>query len=63
MGDADRKALILRKVDDLVTRFVWGDRQEDEDLSAAELYNAINSDVCPIDEIVDRFRKGMEGAA
>lgn len=54
------KKKILEYVSDLVGDFVYYDRKECEDLSADNLKKAIASGKITVDEIVDKFREGMQ---
>lgn len=47
---------IMVRVDDLVINFVYYDRKEDDELSAADLESAISCGQVTVDEIVERFR-------
>ena len=51
------KQLILDKVSDLVSDFLYYDRKEDSVLSIDDLKNAIKTNVITIDKIVEEFRK------
>lgn len=54
------KQIILFTIDDLVANFVYYDRKEDEDLTAQQLYEAFNLGEITIDQMVERFREGLE---
>lgn len=54
------KNKILGHVSDLVGDFVYYDRKECEDLSYDDLRKAIVSGEITVDEIVDKFREGMQ---
>jgi len=56
------KEKILGTVSDLVANFMYYDRNEDFDLDLGDIENAIHNKVITIDEIVDKFRKGIEAA-
>lgn len=54
------KQIILGKIGDLVSSFLYYDRKEDEDLSIAELKSAINNGIINSDEIVSEFKNELE---
>jgi hypothetical protein len=54
------KQNILNKITDLCSRFLYYDRKEDEDLSMAQLNEAVKSGEITVDEMVDEFRKNLE---
>ena len=56
----DLKDNILGTVDDLVSDFLYYDRKEDEYLPRGAIQCAIEDGVVSVDEIVGRFRKGLE---
>jgi hypothetical protein len=58
-----RAALILDTVTDLVSMFMYYDRKEDEDLPRGEIEEAIAFGEVTVDEIVARFRAGVEARA
>lgn len=51
---------ILATVDDLVTDFMHYDRKEDELLPRFAIEQAIQDGEVTVDEIVNRFRKGIQ---
>ena len=53
---------IMTTVDDLVRDFVYYDRKEDDELSAADLESAISCGQVTVDEIVERFRVQLKEA-
>lgn len=53
------KNLILGKISDLVSDFLYYNRKNDEELSVEDLENAIKNKEITIDEIVDEFRKKL----
>lgn len=53
---------IMVRVDDLVINFVYYDRKEDDELSAADLESAISCGQVTVDEIVERFRVQLREA-
>lgn len=59
----DTKAMILDTVSDLVGRFVYYDRKEDENLSREALNQALRDGVVTVDEIVAVFRYDIEAWA
>lgn len=54
------KEMILGYVDALISDFVYYDRKEDEDLNMDQLNEAIKSGIVSIDEMTERFKKGLE---
>lgn len=54
------KELILNKIENLCSDFLYYDRKEDEDLSYEQLKGAVLSGEITIDEMVDKFRKHLE---
>ena len=54
------KQRILLIIDDLVINFVYYDQKEDEDLTGQQLYGAFNLGEITIDQMVERFREGLE---
>lgn len=59
-GMTDKKEQILDAVDDLVASFLYYDRQNDEDLPVGEIEQALNRNSLTIEDIVIRFREGLE---
>ncbi len=55
-----RRETILDTVDDLVSDFLYYDRKEDEDLPRGEIEAAIEAGEVTIDDLVARFRDGLE---
>ena len=51
------KEHILGTVDDLVSSFLYYDRQEDEQLTVGDIDSAIEKGDITIDEIVNKFRE------
>jgi len=56
----DKKQVILNTIEDLVSKFVYYDRKEDEELSMKQLNKAVKDGIVTIDEIVAEFRKHLE---
>ena len=54
------KQIILDKISDLCSDFLYYDRKEDEDLTVEQLNEAVNSGEITIDEMVLEFRKHLE---
>ena len=54
------KQLILDKISDLCSDFLYYDRKEDEDLSIKQLKSAVESGEITVDEMVDEFRRNLE---
>jgi hypothetical protein len=55
-----RKVQILGTIDDLVSKFLYYDRKDDEDLSREELYRAISDGEIIVEEIVKRFEETLK---
>lgn len=55
------KKIILDAISDLCSKFLYYDRKEDEQLSVDQLNKAVKDGEITIDEIVEEFRKGLEG--
>jgi hypothetical protein len=53
------KLIIINTVKDLCSNFLYYDRKEDEELSAEDLQNAINSGEITIEEIVAEFETNL----
>jgi hypothetical protein len=53
------KQIIINTVKDLCSNFLYYDRKEDEELSAEDLQNAINSGEITIEEIVAEFETNL----
>lgn len=54
------KENILISIDGLIANFVYYDRKVDETLSAQQLNEAVSNGDVTIDEMVKRFRTGLE---
>lgn len=54
------KEIILATIEDLVAELCYYGRKEDEELSEAQLDQAIESGEITIDEMVAEFRKHLE---
>jgi hypothetical protein len=52
----DLAELIFDTLDDVVSKFIYYDRKEDEDLPVGAIEQAIKDGVLTVDEIVERFR-------
>lgn len=52
---------VYQALDDLVASFLVHDRREDEDLPQGVIERLIAKDTMSIDDLVDRFREGLEG--
>lgn len=53
------KEIIINTVKDLSANFLYYDRKEDDELSAEDLENAINSGEITIEEIVAEFESNL----
>lgn len=53
------KNKILNTVEDLVSKFLYYDRKEDDDLPNGAIETAIERGEITIDEIVEQFRKSL----
>lgn len=54
------RQLILNKICDLCSNFLYYDRKGDEELTVEELYKSVKTGEITIEEIVDEFRKHIE---
>lgn len=52
---------VYQALDDLVDSFLVYDRREDEELPQGVIERLISKDTISIDDLVDRFREGLEG--
>ena len=52
----DVKQLILDRITDLCSNFVFYDRKEDEKLSINKLNKAVDDGVITVDEMVEHFK-------
>lgn len=55
-----RRENIEATIDDLVGSFLYYDRKEDEKLLRGEIEAAVKAGEITVDEIVERFRKGVQ---
>lgn len=55
----ERRKHILDEVSDVVGRFVYYDRKEDDELPRGSIEDAIKSGEITLDEIVEEFRKEL----
>lgn len=55
-----RRENIEATIDDLVGSFLYYDRKEDEELPRGEIEAAVKAGEITVDEIVERFRKGVQ---
>jgi len=55
-----RSALIELTVTDLVTRFLWDDRKDDDELPRGAIEAAIEAGEITVDEIASLFRAQLE---
>ena len=55
-----KRDLILGVADDLMSRFLYYDRKEDDDLPVGAIEKAIVDGEVSVDEIVERFRAALE---
>lgn len=51
-----RKDILMATIDDTITRFLYYDRKEDEDLPLDAIQEMIESGEIELDEILGRFR-------
>lgn len=56
----DKKQKIKNVISDIVSKFVYYDRKEDEDLSMNDLDEAVKNGVITVDEMVAEFRTHLE---
>ncbi len=55
----DETKIVFDTVDDLVSSFLYYDRKEDEDLPVGRVQELIQAGVITVDQIVERFRRGL----
>lgn len=53
--NSEEKAIVLGKVEDAITDFMYYDRKEDEELSVAGLAEAIDTGLVSLEEIGEEF--------
>lgn len=56
---AELHTKIINTIDDLVGRFTYYDRKEDEELPVGALEDAVRAGVITVDEMVSRFRDSL----
>ncbi len=54
------KDLILNEVEFIVSKFLYYDRKDCEDLEVGAIDNAIENDIITVDEIVAKFKSCLE---
>lgn len=54
------KQIIINKIEDLCSNFLYYDRKEDEDLSMEQLNEAVQKGEITIDEMVEVFKTNLE---
>ncbi len=54
------KDLILNEVGFIVSKFLYYDRKDCEDLEVGAIDNAIENDIITVDEIVAKFKSCLE---
>lgn len=52
--------MIINKIEDLCSNFLYYDRKEDEDLSMEQLNEAVQKGEITIDEMVEVFKTNLE---
>lgn len=62
--DTERKETLLDEISDLVSKFLYYDRKEDEELPRGAIEEMIEEGEITVDEIIDAFaselREGLE---
>ena len=62
MDKASQRQIIFDTIDDLVSRFLYYDRKDDEELQIGDIEKVINRGYVSVDEIAERFKnKFIEG--
>ena len=62
MDKASQRQIIFDTIDDLVSRFLYYDRKDDEELRIGDIEKVINRGYVSVDEIAERFKnKFIEG--
>ena len=56
MNKKERREKVLNTVDDLVSKFLYYDRKEDEDISPDLIKEMFNKQEVIVDEVVEKFR-------
>jgi len=56
LEEAKTKKVILDTVSDLVAKFMYYDRKEDEELGVGAIDSALENSIITLDEIMDRFK-------
>ena len=59
LNDSDIRKKILTTINDLVCDFLYYDRKEDEELSAADIEDAVDDGDITIDDMVKRFESEL----
>ena len=59
MITVDKKELILDTISDIIAKFLWYDRKEDEELPRGEIEKAIKDGLITIEEICEKFKKEL----
>jgi hypothetical protein len=54
------KETVLDTIDELVAKFLRGDRKDDDDLPLGTIEKLIRGEEITIEDMVDRFRDGLE---
>ena len=56
----DKHKIILSRVEDLISDFLYYDRKEDEELQRGEIELAIKSGLITRDDIVSEFKRQLD---
>lgn len=54
------KSIILNCIDDLVSKLLYYDRKDDEDLPLGEIEKALKNKEITVDEIVEKFKSTLK---
>ena len=60
VANLETKKLILDTIDTSITKLLYYDRQEDEDLGVGDIEDAIEKEIITVDEIVSHFKSVLE---
>jgi hypothetical protein len=55
----DTKELIITTVQDMVSKFLYYDRKDDEELPRGVIEDAVENDIISVDEIIAAFEKEL----
>jgi len=59
-SDQEKRELIFTAIDNVVEKFLYCDRKEDENLGLDDVENAIMDGVLSLQDIIDHFKDHLE---